>query len=54
MARSTPPGVAARTKGNVLWCITRPDLLAPALAQPGLAPARVIYVETGDDKTVLA
>ena len=47
-------GIAARTKGKVLWCITRPDLFAPALAQAGLAPDRVIYVEAGDDKTVLA
>ena len=29
-------------------------LFAPALAQAGLAPDRVIYVEAGDDKTVLA
>ena len=47
-------GVAARTRGKVLWVITRPDLFAPALAQAGLAPDRVIYVEAGDDKTVLA
>ncbi|WP_341989604.1 ImuA family protein [Azorhizobium sp. AG788] len=47
-------GIAARTKGKVLWCITRPDLFAPALAQAGLAPDRVIYVEGGDDKMVLA
>lgn len=47
-------GIAARIKGKVLWCITRPDLFAPALAQAGLAPDRVIYVEAGDDKTVLA
>lgn len=47
-------GITARTKGKVLWCITRPDLFAPALAQAGLAPDRVIYVEAGDDKTVLA
>ncbi len=47
-------GLAARTKGKVLWCITRPDLFAPALAQAGLPPTRVIYVEAGDDKTVLA
>src|ERR1700726_4582958 len=25
-------GIAARTKGKVLWCITRQDLFAPALA----------------------
>jgi protein ImuA len=47
-------GIAARTIGKVLWCITRPDLFAPALAQAGLAPDRVIYLEAGDDKTVLA
>jgi protein ImuA len=47
-------GIAARTKGKVLWCITRPDLFAPALAQAGLAPDRVIYVEAGDDQAVLA
>jgi protein ImuA len=47
-------GVAARSRGKVLWCITRPDLFAPALVQAGLAPDRVIYVEAGDDKTVLA
>lgn len=47
-------GVAARTKGKILWCITRPDLFAPAIAQAGLSAGRVIYVEAGDDKAVLA
>ena len=47
-------GIAARTKGKVLWCMARTDLFAPALAQAGLAPDRVIYVEAGDDRTVLA
>ena len=47
-------GIAARTRGKVLWCITRPDLFAPALAQAGLVPDRVIYVEAGDEKSVLA
>ncbi|MER8808252.1 ImuA family protein [Mesorhizobium australicum] len=50
-------GVAARTKGKILWCVTRADLFAPAIAQAGLASDRVIYVEAGDDKddkTVLA
>jgi protein ImuA len=46
--------LAARTQGQVLWCITRPDLFAPALFQAGLAPERVIYLEAGDDKTLLA
>lgn len=47
-------GIAARTKGKVLWCISRPDLFAPALALVGLLPDRVIYVEAGDDQTILA
>src|ERR1700726_3266954 len=38
-------GVAARTRGKVLWWLTRPDLFAPALAQAGLMPDRVVYVE---------
>jgi len=40
--------------GKVLWCVTRPDLFAPALSQAGLKSDRVIYLEGGDDKTVLA
>jgi protein ImuA len=47
-------GIAARTKGKVLWCLTRQDLFAPALAQAGLSPDRVIYVEVGDEKDILA
>ncbi|PZR82089.1 MAG: damage-inducible protein [Stutzerimonas stutzeri] len=47
-------GIAARTKGKVLWCITKSDLFAPSFAQAGLQPDRVIYVEANDDKTVLA
>ena len=47
-------GIAARTRGRVLWCVTRQDLFAPALAQAGLSPNRVIYVEAGDDKSLLA
>src|SRR5215467_3543160 len=47
-------GIAARTRGQVLWCVTRQDLFAPALSQAGLAPDRVIYVEAGDEKAVLA
>ena len=47
-------GIAARSKGKVLWCIARSDLFAPALAQVGLRPDRVLYVEAGDDKTVMA
>ncbi|MCH4559233.1 ImuA family protein [Mesorhizobium jarvisii] len=47
-------GIAARTQGKVLWCVTRQDLFAPAIAQVGLHPDRVIYVEAGDDKSLLA
>ncbi|MER8555225.1 damage-inducible protein [Mesorhizobium sp. M1217] len=47
-------GIAARTVGKVLWCVTRPDLFAPAIEQAGLPPGRVIYVEAGDEKSVLA
>jgi protein ImuA len=47
-------GIAARTRGRVLWCVTRQDLFAPALALAGLASDRVIYVEAGDEKAVLA
>jgi len=46
-------GVVARTKGKVLWCVTRQDLFAPAIAQVGLAASRVIYVEAGEEKSVL-
>ena len=47
-------GIAARTRGQVLWCVTRQDLFAPAIAQAGLLPDRVIYVDTGDETSVLA
>ena len=29
-------GIAARTHGQALWCVTRKDLFAPALAQADL------------------
>lgn len=47
-------GIVARTRGFVLWCVARPDLFAPALDQAGLDPDRVIYVEAGAEKAVLA
>src|ERR1700724_4540078 len=47
-------GIAARTRGRVLWCVIRQDLFAPAIAQAGLLPGRVIYVEAGNEKAVLA
>lgn len=47
-------GIAARTKGKVLWCLTQADIFAPAVAQAGLTPDRVIYLEAGDQRSVLA
>ena len=47
-------GIAARAKGKVLWCVTRSDLFAPALAQAGLAPDRLIHLEAGDETALLA
>lgn len=47
-------GIAARTRGKVLWIVTRTDLFAPAIAQAGLAPDRLIHLEAGDEKAVLA
>lgn len=47
-------GIAARTKGQVAWCLTRPDLFMPALAQAGLHPDRVVFVEGDEEKDVLA
>ncbi len=47
-------GIAARTKGPVVWCLTRPDLFFPALAEVGLHPDRVIFVESDMEEDVLA
>ncbi|MBM3605751.1 MAG: damage-inducible protein [Alphaproteobacteria bacterium] len=47
-------GIAARLPGQVLWCVTEADLFAPGLEQAGLPPDRVIYVEAGDEGSVLA
>lgn len=34
-------GIAARTTGQVLWCVALQDLFAPGLEQAGLPPGRV-------------
>jgi protein ImuA len=47
-------GIAARTQGPIVWCLTRPDLFFPALAQAGLHPDRVIFVESGKEEDVAA
>jgi protein ImuA len=46
-------GIAARTRGQVLWCVARHDLFAPAIAQAGLLPDRVVYLDAGDEQSVL-
>ena len=47
-------GILARNKGPVLWCLSRRDLFAPALAGAGLHPDRVIYAETRREAEILA
>lgn len=47
-------GIVGRLSGQVLWCLTQADLFAPGLEQVGLPADRVIYVEAGDDKSILA
>ncbi|GFE97748.1 MULTISPECIES: ImuA family protein [Acetobacteraceae] len=47
-------GIAARTQGQVLWIVTVADLFTPALQQVGLPPSRVLFVESGTDRDVLA
>ncbi|MDF2975120.1 MAG: damage-inducible mutasis protein, partial [Microvirga sp.] len=47
-------GILARNKGPVLWCLSRRDLFAPALAGAGLHPDRIIYAETLRETEVLA
>ena len=47
-------GIAARTKGKIVWCLMRPDLFFPALAQAGLDANRVVFVEADKEQDVLA
>jgi protein ImuA len=47
-------GIAARTQGTVLWIAPRLDLYAPGLAMAGLTADRLLIVEAGGDKQVLA
>lgn len=47
-------GIAARSGGHVLWCLTERDLFAPALAQAGLTPDRLVFAETRDETALLA
>lgn len=47
-------GIAARTTGPILWCMTRSDLFFPALGQAGLHPDRVIFAEADREEDILA
>ncbi|MGC8478109.1 MAG: ImuA family protein [Acetobacteraceae bacterium] len=47
-------GILTRTQGPVLWVLERADLFAPALAEAGLSPDRVIQAEAGGTAAVLA
>lgn len=47
-------GIAARLNGAVLWVLGRHDLFAPALAQAGLSPDRLIYAECRKEEDALA
>ena len=47
-------GVAARTPGRVLWCMTRPDLFFPSVSQAGLHPDRVVFCESDREEEVLS
>ena len=47
-------GIAARTRGKVLWIVTRQDVFAPSLKQVGLSARRTIFVEASSDVDVLA
>jgi protein ImuA len=47
-------GILARLKGSVIWCLEKNDVFAPGLAQAGLHPDRVIYVESDNADDVLA
>lgn len=46
-------GIAARTTGPVLWCLTKPDLFPPFLTRVGLALDRVIFVEAPNETMLL-
>lgn len=45
--------LVSRARGPVLWVLRARDLFAPALAEVGLHPDRLIYAETGKEAAVL-
>ncbi len=47
-------GIAARTRGKVLWCHYSDDLFEPALARFGLTDDRVIFFRARDERDLLS
>jgi protein ImuA len=47
-------GLLARLEGPVLWVARTRDIFAPGLANAGLHPDRVLYVQAPNEKAVLA
>jgi protein ImuA len=47
-------GLLARSRGPLVWAMERADLFAPALAEIGLHPDRVVYAAAGKSAAVLA
>ena len=46
-------GIAARSGGQVMWCLTKADLFPPGIADAGLTPDRLLRVIAADDKELL-
>ncbi len=46
-------GLLARSRGTIVWAMERRELFAPALAEIGLHPDRVVYAEAGKPEKVL-
>ena len=47
-------GIAARTRGTVLWCHYSDDLFEPALARFGLSTEKVIFFRARDERDLLS
>jgi protein ImuA len=43
-----------RADGPVLWVLSKRFLFAPGLAEAGLSPSRLLFVETHDERAVLS
>lgn len=43
-----------RSRGPVIWALSKRLLFAPGITEVGLDPSRILYVEAGDETSVLA